>query len=56
MGSAVNFTERLFWTLVWIAVLLVILYAVLGFVQNRFGGNFLGTIASWFNNHLQPQG
>jgi len=48
-----GFTEQLFWTLLWIFLILIIGFWLLGIMQH-WGGP-LGSFASWINQHAEPQ-
>ncbi len=55
MEKAVRFTEHLFWAIIWILLILVVAFAVLGFFQSRFAGSIVGDAADWVASHAQPQ-
>lgn len=42
------------WSLVWLFLLLIIGFFILGWLSNQFSGNILGTGASWVEQHAQP--
>lgn len=37
-------------------LLLILAFAVLAFLANKFSGNAIGNIASWAEQHAAPQG
>jgi ABC-type lipoprotein release transport system permease subunit len=41
-------------SIVWLAVLLIVMYFVLNFFAKNFSGNILGSSASWVEQHTQP--
>lgn len=45
MGGIVTFTEHLFWSIVWIFLILIIGFWLLGLLSGRFDG--LGNVADW---------
>ena len=49
-------TEKFFWAMVWVFLLLIAGYAVLAFLRNRFGGDIIGNLAQGIQNRAQPQG
>lgn len=53
MKSLFVFTEQFFWTLVWVFLIIIIGFFLLGYAQ-RLGGP-LGSFASWVSSHAQPQ-
>lgn len=44
----------LFWLAVTVAIGLIVLYFVLGFVRRRFAGNVIGNVASKIEGLTQP--
>ena len=56
MGKLFRFAERLGMDAASLVLLLIISFAVLGFLANKFNGNFIGQGASWLESHAQPQG
>ena len=42
------------WSLVWLFVLLIIGFFILSWLSNNMGGNFVGSGASWVEQHAQP--
>jgi hypothetical protein len=48
-------TEKFFWAMVWVFLLLIAGYAVLAFLRNRFGGDVIGNLAQGIQNRAQPQ-
>ena len=54
-GGAISFGEKLFWFMIWVGVGMLLLYAILGFAENKGGSSFLGRGAQWLNDHLRPQ-
>ena len=53
--SLLTHTERFFWAMVWIFLILIAGYAVLAFLRNRFGGDIIGNLAQGIQNRAQPQ-
>jgi hypothetical protein len=53
--KSLSFVEKLFWSLVWIFALLILGFFLLGLLENRFGGNFIGNLAGWVSSHAEPQ-
>ena len=53
--SLLTHTERFFWAMVWIFLLLIAGYAVLAFLRQRFNGDFVGNFAQTIQNRAQPQ-
>ena len=53
--SLLTHTERFFWAMVWIFLILIAGYAVLAFLRNRFGGDIIGNLAQSVQNRAQPQ-
>ncbi len=49
-----KFGEELFWTAFWVFLVLIVGFAVLSFLSNRFGGTVIGAGASWVEDHAQP--
>lgn len=45
---------ELLWSLIWLFVLLVVGFFVLGWLSNTFSGNIVGTSASWVEQHAGP--
>lgn len=52
--KGVSIIEQLFWTAIWIFLILIAGYAVLAYAQNKMGGNVVGNVAAWISNHAQP--
>ncbi len=48
-----KFGAEIFWTMFWVFLVLIIGFAVLTFLSNRFSGNVLGSTASWVEQHAQ---
>lgn len=48
-----KFTKELFWTAFWVFLVLIVGFAILTFISNRFSGNFIGGVASWIENKAQ---
>lgn len=55
MTGAIAFVEKFFWTMVWIILVLIIAYALLGWAENAGGNNIFGRFAQWINDHARPQ-
>jgi hypothetical protein len=53
--SLLTHTERFFWAMVWIFLILIAGYAVLAFLRSRFNGDFVGNFAQTIQNRAQPQ-
>lgn len=53
--GVVSFIEQFFWTTVWIFVILIVGFFVLGYVKNRWSGNAIGNFADWVSSHAEPQ-
>jgi hypothetical protein len=51
----VKFVEHFFWSMVWIFLLLIVGYFILGFIRTKADGNIFGSIANWVDVHSQPQ-
>lgn len=41
------------WSLIWLFALLIIGFFVLSWLSNNMGGNFIGSGASWVEQHAQ---
>jgi hypothetical protein len=54
MGKLVRFAERLGMDVASLVLLLVISFAILGFLATKFNGNIIGQGASWLESHAQP--
>jgi hypothetical protein len=48
-------TEKFFWAMVWVTLILIAVYASLAFLRNRFGGDIIGNLAQGIQNRAQPQ-
>ena len=55
LRGSLTFIEQFFWTMVWIFLILIVGFAVLAFLRNKFGGNIIGSVASWIQSHAEPQ-
>lgn len=53
LKGLITFTEQFFWTMVWIFLILIIGFFILGYAQN-WGGP-IGNFASWVSSHAEPQ-
>jgi hypothetical protein len=53
MKGLFSTVEQFFWTMIWVALIIIVLFAILSFVKQH--GDPLG-VASWTESHLQPQG
>jgi len=42
------------WSLVWLFVLLIAGFFILGWLSNNFGGNIIGQSAAWVEQNAQP--
>lgn len=49
-----KFGEELFWTGFWVFLVLIVGFAVLTWIANKFNGNILGSSAQWVEQHAQP--
>lgn len=47
------FVEQLFWTMVWVFLVLILGFWLLGWIKGRDG--VLGSIAGWVSSHAEPQ-
>lgn len=47
--------EKFFWSLVWILIALIVLFALLGWIDQTGDGNIFGRFARWAERHAQPQ-
>lgn len=56
MSNIVKLGENFFLSMFWIVVALIAAFAILGWISNKFSGNFIGNSAYWTEQHLQPQG
>lgn len=54
MEHILKFTEHFFWTMVWVLLVLIVAFALLGMLQSRFSGNIIGNFASWVSTHAEP--
>lgn len=54
MKQLVRFAEKLGMDIASLVLLLVISFAVLGYLANKFSGNAIGQGASWLEQHAQP--
>jgi hypothetical protein len=56
MNKLFKFAERLGMDVASLVLLLVISFAILGFLANKFSGNVIGQGASWLESRATPQG
>lgn len=56
MKSLFKFSEEMLWTIFWVFLVLIIGFAILSFLANKFSGNIIGSGASWVESHAQAQG
>lgn len=49
-----RFGSNVFWSAVWIAIVLFVLYLVTGFVKRHFAGTLFGNAAQAIENGTQP--
>lgn len=54
MNKIVRTAGSLFWLAVTVAVGLIVLYFVLGFIRRHFSGNFIGRAAAGIEGLTQP--
>lgn len=55
MNALIRFAEKLGMDVASLILLLVISFAVLGFLASKFNGNVIGQGASWLEQHARPQ-
>jgi hypothetical protein len=55
MRGLVVFVEQFFWTTVWVFLVLIVGYYILGWVKGNQGNNILGSFANWVSTHAEPQ-
>ena len=55
LTGALSTVEKIFWAIVWLLFLLIVAFALLGWLQNAAGGNPLGKVAQWINDRARPQ-
>jgi hypothetical protein len=53
--KTLSFVEQLFWSMVWIFLILILGFILLKVIEDRFGGSVLGKLADWVSGHAQPQ-
>lgn len=53
--GVLTFAERLLWGMASIIVLLIIAFAILGYLENAGDGNVIGRFATWVNQRARPQ-
>lgn len=53
--GALATVEKIFWAMVWVVGLMLLAYYIFGLAENKGNGNAIGSIATWFNDHLRPQ-
>lgn len=51
----IAFTERFFWTMVWIFLTLIVGFWLLGIIQEKGDGSIFGRLAGWISSHAEPQ-
>ena len=56
MNTLLRFAEKLGMDLATLILLLIIAFAVLSFLANRFSSNVVGKAASWAEQYAQPHG
>ena len=56
MNTLLRFAEKLGMDIASLILLLIISFAVLAFLANKFNGNVIGQVASWAESHAAPQG
>jgi hypothetical protein len=56
LNKLIRFAEKLGMDVASLILLLVISFAVLAFLANKFNGNVIGNTASWLESHAAPQG
>lgn len=54
MNGIVRFAEKLGMDVASLILLLIVSFAVLGFLANKFNGNIIGHAASWAESHAVP--
>lgn len=55
MQGLIGFVEKFFWFLVWIAIGMIVLFAVTGWAEKAGGNNVFGRFAQWINDRARPQ-
>ncbi len=54
MGKLVKFAEKLGMDMASLLLLLILTFAALAYLANKFSGNAVGNIAAWAEAHAQP--
>lgn len=54
MGTLVKFAEKLGMDMASLLLLLILTFAALAFLANRFSGNAIGNAAAWAEAHAVP--